>query len=183
MSEFFRRLAWWRRRRVADEELREELEFHLAEEAAEREDDGVSSADARRCAHLDLGNALLIREDVRTLWSWTTLEQLLQDARYALRTMLRYRLVVGLAVVSLALGIGANTAIYSFMDALLFRALPVPEPEALVDLLTKIRASEALPADEAAAEPHPEPESRSTPAAQPIPHITEQEWEQWISSI
>jgi hypothetical protein len=103
MSDFFRRLAWWRRRRVADEELREELEFHLAEEAAEREDDGLPSADARRRAHLDLGNALLIREDVRSLWTWTALEQLVQDVRYALRTMVRYRLVVGLAVLSLAL--------------------------------------------------------------------------------
>jgi len=132
MSAVFRRLAWWRRRRVAEEELREELEFHLAEETAEHQDDGMSSADARRRAHLDLGNPILIREDVRTLWTWTTLEQLGQDVRYALRTMVRYRLVVGLAIVSLALGIGANTAIYSFMDALLFRSLPVPEPESLV---------------------------------------------------
>ena len=130
MSDLFRRLAWWRPR-LREEELREELEFHLAEEAAEREDDGVSSEEARRRAHIDLGNTQLIREDVRTLWTWTTLEQLVQDARYALRTMVRYRLAVGLAIVSLALGIGANTAIYSFMDALLFRALPVPEPESL----------------------------------------------------
>ncbi|HEY1305718.1 MAG TPA: ABC transporter permease [Vicinamibacterales bacterium] len=132
MSAFFRRLAWWRRRRVTEEELREELEFHLAEEAHEREDEGVSSEEARRRAHLDLGNAQLIREDVRPLWTWITIEQLGQDVRYALRTMVRYRLVVGLAIVSLALGIGANTAIYSFMDALLFRPLPVPKPESLV---------------------------------------------------
>jgi macrolide transport system ATP-binding/permease protein len=132
MRALFRRLAWWRRRHVTEEELREELEFHLAEEAAARQDDGLSSVNARQGAHLDLGNTLLIREDVRTLWTWTTLEQLVQDARYALRTMVRYRLVVGLAILSLALGIGANTAIYSFMDALLFRALPVPEPESLV---------------------------------------------------
>jgi predicted permease len=132
MSALFRRLAWWRRRRVTEEELREELEFHLAEEAAEHQDDGRSAAAARRLARLDLGNPQLIREDVRTLWTWITLEQLGQDVRYALRTMVRSRLVVGLAIVSLALGIGANTAIYSFMDALLFRSLPVPQPESLV---------------------------------------------------
>ena len=131
MKDLFRRLAWWRRRRISEENLREELEFHLAEEAAEREDDGVSSAEARRRAHLDLGNTQLIREDARTLWTWTLLEQFVQDVRYALRTMVRYRLAVGLAIVSLALGIGANTAIYSFMDALLFRAIPVPDPESL----------------------------------------------------
>src|SRR5262249_6134393 len=96
------------------------------------QDEGVSSEEARRRAHLDLGNAQLIREDVRTVWTWTTFEQVAQDARYALRTMVRYRLVVGLAIVSLALGIGGNTAIYSFMDALLFRPLPVPHPESLV---------------------------------------------------
>jgi macrolide transport system ATP-binding/permease protein len=131
MNGLFRRLAWWRRRRVTEKDLQDELAFHLAEEAAERQDEGVSAPDARRSAHLDLGNVLLIREDVRALWTWTTVEQFLQDARYALRTMVRYRLAVGLAIVSLALGIGANTAIYSFMDALLFRALPVPEPESL----------------------------------------------------
>src|SRR5688572_14754161 len=131
MSDLLRRLRWWRRRRITEEQLREELEFHLAQEAVERQGEGVSSRDAHRSAHLDLGNTLLIREDVRTLWTWTTLEQLVQDARFALRTMVRYRLVMGLAIVSLALGIGANTAIYSFMDALLFRALPVPEPESL----------------------------------------------------
>jgi predicted permease len=131
MSDLFRRLASWRRRRVTEDELRDELEFHLAEEAAERQEDGVSPEYARRRAHLDLGNTVLIREDVRTLWTWTTLEQIVQDARYALRTMVRYRLVMGLAMASLALGIGANTAIYSFMDALVFRALPVPQPESL----------------------------------------------------
>jgi len=139
MSALFRRLAWWRRRRPSEEELRQELEFHLAEEAADRQDDGVSPQEARRRAHLDLGNTLLIREDVRTLWTWSTLEQIAQDARYALRTMVRYRLVMGLAIASLALGIGANTAIYSFMDALLFRALPVPEPESLAAVTWRAR--------------------------------------------
>src|SRR5262245_16824577 len=126
------RFAWWRRRHMKEEDLREELEFHLAEEAAERQDEGMSFDEARRRAHLDLGNAQLIREDTRTLWTWTTVEQVGQDVRYALRTMVRYRLVVGLAIVSLAFGIGANTAIYSFMDALLFRPISVPQPESLV---------------------------------------------------
>jgi hypothetical protein len=106
---------------VTEEELREELEFHLDEEAAERQDEGASLARSTASRSPRSRERALIREDVRTLWTWTTLEQLVQDVRYALRTMVRYRLVVGLAMLSLALGIGANTAIYSFMDALLFR--------------------------------------------------------------
>src|SRR4030095_796120 len=106
--------------------------FHLAEEAGERQADGVPEDEAQWAARRDLGNALLIREDTRSLWTWTTIEQFAQDVRYAVRTMFRHRLVAGLAALSLALGIGPNTAIYSFMDALLFRSLPVPEADALV---------------------------------------------------
>ncbi len=70
----------------------------------------------------------------RALWGWTILEQLGQDVRYAVRTMAANRLFTTLAVVCLALGIGANTAIYSFMDAVLLRSLPVSDPESLVIL-------------------------------------------------
>ena len=74
----------------------------------------------------------LLREDARTLWSWILLEQLAQDVRYGLRAMVKNRLFTALAAVSLALGIGANTAIYSFMDSILLRSLPVADPESLV---------------------------------------------------
>jgi predicted permease len=74
----------------------------------------------------------LVREDARSVWIWTLGEQLAQDTRYALRTMLRNRTFTALAALSLALGIGANTAIYSFMDAILLRPLPVQDPESLV---------------------------------------------------
>ncbi len=68
------------------------------------------------------------------MWSWTLLEQLGQDLRYGARTMLRNPAFTMLAALSLALGIGANTAIYSFMDALLMRSLPVADPASLVVL-------------------------------------------------
>src|SRR4029450_12069630 len=80
----------------------------------------------------DLGNVTLLREDTRTLWTWTPLEQLAQDLRYGVRTMIRNRAFTALAALSLALGIGANTAIYSFMDSILLRALPVDDPASLV---------------------------------------------------
>jgi macrolide transport system ATP-binding/permease protein len=68
------------------------------------------------------------------MWTWTFLEQLSQDIRYALRTMADSKLFTAMVVLSLALGIGANTAMYSFMDAIMVRALPVKHPEELVIL-------------------------------------------------
>ncbi|HLY16555.1 MAG TPA: ABC transporter permease [Bryobacteraceae bacterium] len=134
MKTFFRRLEWLLKRHRMDEELREELQFHLEEEAEERQAGGLPSGDAQRAARRDLGNATWLAEETRAVWGWTIPEQLGQDLRYAFRTMAANRLFTVLAVLSLALGIGANTAIYSFMDAILLRALPVSDPESLVVL-------------------------------------------------
>jgi len=125
MSEFFRKLKWLAERRRKEEELRAELEFHIDEEAEQ------SGSDAAR---RELGNLTLIREDTRSAWGWTMVEQFAQDLRYAFRTMGANKLFSLLAILSLALGIGANTAIYSFMDAILVRSLPVSDPGSLVVL-------------------------------------------------
>jgi len=132
MTALFRKFRWWLQRRRREDDLREELQFHLSQEADDREADGLTRDQARQAAHRDLGNATLVREDTRTVWTWTLLEQLAQDVRYALRTMGRNPVFAGLAALSLALGIGANTAIYSFMDAILLRSLPVSDPASLV---------------------------------------------------
>ena len=132
MISLFRRFTWWLRRRRKEDELREELEFHLAEEADERRTGGLSEDQARRAAYRDLGNVTLLREDARTLWTWTFLEQLTQDLRYGVRMMLKNRGFTAVVALSLALGIGANTAIYSFMDAILLRSLPVWDPASVV---------------------------------------------------
>ena len=134
MTSFFRKFTWWRQRRRKENELREELKFHLAEEVGDRLADGLSPDQARWAARRDLGNVTLLREDTRTLWSWILLEQLAQDIRYGLRTMAANKTFSAMAILSLALGIGANTAIFSFMDSILLRSLPVPEPESLVIL-------------------------------------------------
>ena len=132
MTSLFRKFTWWMQRRRKEAELREELEFHLANEADERQADGLTEDQARWAAHRDLGNVTLLREDTRRLWTWTPLEQLAQDLRYALRMMFKNRAFTALAALSLALGIGANTAIYSFMDSILLRSLPVSDPASLV---------------------------------------------------
>ena len=132
MTSLFRKFTWWLHRRRKEDELREELEFHLANEADERRADGLTEDQARWAARRDLGSVALLREDTRTLWTWTFLEQLAQDIRYGLRTMAANKTFSAMAILSLALGIGANTAIYSFMDSILFRSLPVSDPASLV---------------------------------------------------
>ncbi|MEP6993339.1 MAG: ABC transporter permease [Acidobacteriota bacterium] len=132
MTSLFRKLSWLMRRRRKEAELEEELEFHLDEEAEERQAEGLSTEQARWAARRDLGNVALLQESTRAAWGWAGVEQLGQDVRYAFRTMASNRLFTSLAVMSLALGIGANTAIYSYMDWILMRSLPVHDPDSLV---------------------------------------------------
>ena len=132
MTSFLRKLRWLTRRRRKEDELNEELRFHLEEEAEQRQAEGLAPEQAKWAARRDLGNVTMLREETRTAWGWTMLEQFGQDLRYAFRTMASNRLFTLLAVGSLALGIGANTAIYSFMDSILLRALPVSDPASLV---------------------------------------------------
>ena len=134
MIPLFRKLSWWAQRRRKEDELREELEFHIGEEAEDRETEGMAEDQAKWAARRDLGNVTLLQESTRAIWTWTFFEQLVQDLRYALRTMLNNRAFTALAALSLALGIGANTAIYSLLDSLLLRSLPVSDPASLVVL-------------------------------------------------
>jgi predicted permease len=106
-------LPW--RRRAEDRDIQEELE-------ALRDIAGPAA----------LGNLTLAAEDARAAFTWTPLERLVQDVRYTLRAMRRQKAFTALVVVSLALGIGANTAIFSFMESVLLRPLPVRDPDALV---------------------------------------------------
>ena len=126
MKELFRRLWFVMHRAEFERDLEEEMRHHLALGAEER---GSPQA-ARR----QFGNVTLLKEESRAMWTWTFWEQLMQDVRYGLRTMAANPLFTAMAALSLALGIGANTAIYSFMDAILLRSLPVQHPEQLVVL-------------------------------------------------
>jgi len=103
MTSLFRKCRWWVQRRWKEEELREELQFHLDEEASERQADGLSEDRARWAARRDLGNVTLVREDTRSLWSWILLEQLAQDIRYGVRTMAANKTFSAMAILSLAL--------------------------------------------------------------------------------
>jgi predicted permease len=124
-------LSWLLLRDRREADLRSELEFHLDEDADAHLATGATATEARLAARRELGNVGLVAENTRQAWGWTLVEQFLQDLRYALRTMKQNRAFTTLAVLSLALGIGANTAIYSFMDAILMRSLPVSDPQTL----------------------------------------------------
>ena len=126
LHEFLRRLWYYLNRRRFEAELDEEMRHHLA--LKERDSGSLGSA------HRQFGNVTLLKEESRAMWAWTFSEQLVQDLRYAVRTAIHNRAFTVLAVLSLALGIGANTAIYSFMDAILLRSLPVSDPGSLVVL-------------------------------------------------
>ena len=134
MTSLFRKLKWFLRSTRKETELREELRFHLEEEAAERSAQGLAGEDARHASRREFGNVALIGEDTRAVWTWAFGDQLAQDVRYGLRTMAANKTFSAMAILSLALGIGANTAIFSFMDSILLRSLPVPDPQSLVVL-------------------------------------------------
>src|SRR5579871_543812 len=134
MAPFLRKLAWFFHRRRNETDLRNELDFYLDAETKRLQDQGLFPDDARHAARRKLGNLALVKEDTRVTWSWTFLDQLAQDLRFAVRTMGSNKAFTALAILSLALGIGANTAIFSFLDVLLLRSLPVADPGSLVVL-------------------------------------------------
>lgn len=129
-----RRLRYWRESGRRSEALREEMELHLAERAAELQAGGMAADRAQAEARRRFGNVGLKYEESREIWMTQFLSELGQDMRYGLRTMSGNKVFSALAVLSLALGIGANTAIYSLMESILLRSLPVSDPESLVVL-------------------------------------------------
>ncbi|MGH9772459.1 MAG: ADOP family duplicated permease, partial [Candidatus Acidiferrales bacterium] len=112
----------------------EEIAFDLAADAEERVRSGVPREEAEQASRRDFGNVLIRKEDVREIWGWMWLQRFGQDIRYGWRTWRKNPLFVAMAVLSLALGIGANTAIFSVMDAVMLRALPVRSPGELAIL-------------------------------------------------
>src|SRR4030095_1841557 len=129
-----RRLRYWIESARRSEALREEMELHLAEKAAELRADGMTAERARAEARRRFGNVGLKYEESREVWMTRFWSELWQDVRYGCRTMTSNKAFSALAVLSLALGIGANTTIYSFMESILLRSLPVADPESLAVL-------------------------------------------------
>ena len=121
-------------RRRAESELDEELSFHLAMEAEKNRTRGVDAREAALRARRAFGGVDYHREECRDARGLTLIENLMRDLRYGVRVLARTPVFTAVAVLSLAIGIGATTAVFSLVDVVLLRSLPVRHPEELVVL-------------------------------------------------
>src|SRR5262245_19772937 len=131
---FVARVQEMLRLRRIDRDLHEELDTHLSLLEDEYVRRGLSRAEARRAARLDLGGLDQTKEAVRDRRGFRMLETLAQDVRYAVRLLVKAPGFTAAAIITLALGIGANAAIFSLVDAIVLRPLPYPAPGRLVSM-------------------------------------------------
>ena len=117
--------ALWRWDRL-ESDLDQELQFHLSEEAAERVAAGLSPDEARRAAEKVFGNVTRVREMTRDVWVWPWLRDVEQDVRFASRLLIKDRWFTVTAVLTLAVGMGANAVVFLAVNSVLVRDLPVP---------------------------------------------------------
>jgi predicted permease len=115
-------------------DVSDEIRQHLKEKIEELVAGGMSSKEAAYAARREFGNVSLIENDSHAVWRWPSIESFFADVRYALRTLRKAPIFAATAIVTLGLGVGANTAIFMLLDAIRLRSLPVEDPQELAEV-------------------------------------------------
>src|ERR1051326_974717 len=130
----WRKVLFLLRRNVRDDELGEEMLLHVDLRAAKYQDRGMEPGEALENARRRFGNRTQLRETSREMWGWTRLDEMVRNLRHSSRVLRKSAAFTTVAVLSLALGIGANTAVFSFVHAIVLKKLPVRDADRLVIL-------------------------------------------------
>jgi predicted permease len=134
MTKLWMRSKMLVRRQRESERLHAELQFHIEQQTTENVAVGMSPEEADRAARQAFGNLALLREQVHETWSWTWAELFLQDVRYGIRTLMRSPGFLVMSILIMALGIGANAALFTVVRSVLLKPLPFFQPERLMRL-------------------------------------------------
>ena len=125
------------RRERAEQRLADEVQFHLEQQIAENIAAGMNPQEARYAAMRTFGNPTFLKEETRETWGWIWLEQIAQDLRYAARMLRKSPGLTATVVITVALGIGVNTAMFSLLNGWLLRPLPVPSADQITVLASE----------------------------------------------
>ena len=142
LLEFFRRIAFFARREQLTDDLREEMRLHLELRARKLHRQGLGADDADYAARRQFGNSARYQDQASQEWGWTMWERIVQDFRLGARTLRRTPGFTAIAVSTLAIGLGINTAVYSVVNAVMLRSLPYPQPDRLVSMWEEHPANE-----------------------------------------
>src|SRR5215471_16148785 len=131
LSQLWRRLLFYVRRERFNRELEEEMRFHLEMKAQENSEAGMEPEEASYAAQRQFGNQTLLQEVSRDMWAARSIETLFQDLRFGIRMFLKSPGLTAVLILTIALGIGFNSALFSVVNTLLLNPLPFPDADRL----------------------------------------------------